>query len=396
MAQRLQLVQDLAEIIGVRAFPAPGPPGTVTRRPSTCATRTGPQPSLVVTDWQAGGRLAGCHPVDHRRPFDRPRRASSCSSTTRSAATRLPRRPPRADVPGIHAGRVLSRRARLPHLQRRRSRGHAGRAGRRGTRQRPAPRRGRRRHAVQPGRRWSTTPPAATRCTGSRPASPEFRERVGRGLGRADRARAGDRDRPAVRPTRATCSTADSSWSSRLGTGATAIALLVTAATPAARETLVLKVARDEQYAERLGAEARALRRAEALAGRRAGRRPGHRRRRTALVLESAGEPHPGRRAAGRTPAPWTCSNATAATCSTSSTSSTAEGVWHRDLKPANLAARPRRRDKQPHLCVFDFSLAATPVDQIQAGTAALSRPVPRPASPDCATTPRPNGSPLL
>jgi serine/threonine protein kinase len=44
-------------------------------------------------------------------------------------------------------------------------------------------------------------------------------------------------------------------------------------------------------------------------------------------------------------------------------------GVAHRDLKPANLAARPRPKDKQPHLCVFDFSLAAAPAGQLAAGT---------------------------
>jgi hypothetical protein len=55
----------------------------------------------------------------------------------------------------------------------------------------------------------------------------------------------------------------------RLGTGATATALLVK--TDDGRE-LVLKVARDEQHAERLAAEARALGEAGALAGRGSGR----------------------------------------------------------------------------------------------------------------------------
>ena len=45
------------------------------------------------------------------------------------------------------------------------------------------------------------------------------------------------------------------------------------------------------------------------------------------------------------------------------------QGVTHRDIKPANLAARPRPKDKQPHLCIFDFSLAAAPAEQIGAGT---------------------------
>ncbi|WP_327009671.1 BREX system serine/threonine kinase PglW [Dactylosporangium sp. NBC_01737] len=46
-----------------------------------------------------------------------------------------------------------------------------------------------------------------------------------------------------------------------------------------------------------------------------------------------------------------------------------AEGITHRDIKPANLAARPRSKDGELHLCVFDFSLAAAPADQLTAGT---------------------------
>jgi serine/threonine protein kinase len=45
------------------------------------------------------------------------------------------------------------------------------------------------------------------------------------------------------------------------------------------------------------------------------------------------------------------------------------QGVIHRDIKPANLAARPRPKDRQKHLCIFDFSLANTPAEQITAGT---------------------------
>ncbi|WP_260729207.1 BREX system serine/threonine kinase PglW [Dactylosporangium roseum] len=46
-----------------------------------------------------------------------------------------------------------------------------------------------------------------------------------------------------------------------------------------------------------------------------------------------------------------------------------AEGIMHRDIKPANLAARPRSRDGELHLCVFDFSLAAAPAEHLTAGT---------------------------
>ena len=45
------------------------------------------------------------------------------------------------------------------------------------------------------------------------------------------------------------------------------------------------------------------------------------------------------------------------------------EGVPHRDLKPDNLGVRPRRGDRSLHLVLFDFSLARTPDTTLQAGT---------------------------
>lgn len=120
----------------------------------------------------------------------------------------------------------------------------------------------------------------------------------------------------------------------RLGTGATATALLVTppAADPAAdgggepageraagRRELVLKVARDEQYVDRLAAEARTLRAmrphwqvAALVDG------PVTIGGRTALVLESAGTRTLAEALAGWR---WTCWSGTAGTCWTSSRS---------------------------------------------------------------------------
>jgi len=51
------------------------------------------------------------------------------------------------------------------------------------------------------------------------------------------------------------------------------------------------------------------------------------------------------------------------------------EGVAHRDIKPDNLGARPRRRDRQPHLVLFDFSLAKAPIEAVRAGTSAYLDP---------------------
>ncbi|MGY1621049.1 BREX system serine/threonine kinase PglW [Geodermatophilus sp. SYSU D00965] len=51
------------------------------------------------------------------------------------------------------------------------------------------------------------------------------------------------------------------------------------------------------------------------------------------------------------------------------------EGVAHRDIKPDNLGARPRRRDRQPHLVLFDFSLAKAPIEAVRAGTSVYLDP---------------------
>ncbi|MDG4789092.1 BREX system serine/threonine kinase PglW [Micromonospora sp. WMMD1102] len=161
----------------------------------------------------------------------------------------------------------------------------------------------------------------------------------------------------------------------RLGAGATAVALLVTMKNEnGGSRDLVLKVARDEQHEERLKAEARTL----------------------------AGLKHP--QVAALVKGPVTVGNRTAILMESAGPRTLAEdlrggrlvldllerygrdlldilryldgmGVWHRDLKPANLAARPRPSDRQPHLCVFDFSLSSTPATELGAGTVAYLDP---------------------
>lgn len=44
-------------------------------------------------------------------------------------------------------------------------------------------------------------------------------------------------------------------------------------------------------------------------------------------------------------------------------------GVAHRDIKPDNLGIAPRGRGHALHLALFDFSLAAAPLDRLEAGT---------------------------
>ena len=154
----------------------------------------------------------------------------------------------------------------------------------------------------------------------------------------------------------------------RLGTGATATALLVTRQEGEVKRELVLKVARDEQHAERLAAEAATLgglkdsKVAALVEG------PVIVGGRTCLLLESAGartlaeELQGGRLVLDLVERYGRDLLDIVAFLD-------GEGVWHRDLKPANLAARPRPRDKQLRLCAFDFSMASTAATQLSAGT---------------------------
>ena len=127
----------------------------------------------------------------------------------------------------------------------------------------------------------------------------------------------------------------------------------------------MLKVARDEQHAERLAAEADVLRRLRHWQVAALVRGPVTVGGRTALLMESAGrrtlaeELQGGRLALDLLERYGRDLLEIVAYLD-------GEGVWHRDLKPANLAARPRPKDKQLHLCVFDFSLAATPATQLE------------------------------
>ncbi|MBF9127694.1 BREX system serine/threonine kinase PglW [Plantactinospora sp. S1510] len=154
----------------------------------------------------------------------------------------------------------------------------------------------------------------------------------------------------------------------RLGSGATATALLVDAETPEGRRDLVLKVARDEQHRERFAAEARTLDKVRDSRVAALVKGPVQVGPRTALLMENAGsrtlaeDLREGRLSLDLLERYGRDLLEIVAMLD-------GQGVWHRDIKPANLAARPRPKDKQPHLCIFDFSLADTPADQINAGT---------------------------
>lgn len=158
----------------------------------------------------------------------------------------------------------------------------------------------------------------------------------------------------------------------RLGSGSTAVALLCERPGAAAPE--VLKVAKDEDHAERLRDEARVLTDlrhigiVELLGIERIGGR-------TTLRLAPAGDPEDKN---GLTLADRLTSQGRLGLDLLDRFGDDlleiigvleSEGVAHRDLKPDNLGVRPRRGDRSLHLVLFDFSLARTPDTALQAGT---------------------------
>lgn len=169
----------------------------------------------------------------------------------------------------------------------------------------------------------------------------------------------------------------------RLGTGATALALKVrraaagetdppgglTGALGRPGEICVLKVARDEGKRQRLLDEADRLGHlkhwqvAQLLAP------PLTVGRRTALLLEFAGEQTLAEKLATGGRLNLESLERFGTDLLDIVRALDAQGVMHRDIKPANLAARPRPKDGELHLCIFDFSLASAPAEQWQAGT---------------------------
>jgi serine/threonine protein kinase len=158
----------------------------------------------------------------------------------------------------------------------------------------------------------------------------------------------------------------------RLGSGSTAVALLCRRT--GATEPEVLKVAKDEDHAERLRDEARALDGLDhpgivkLLGVERVGGR-------TTLRLAPAGDPDD---KAGMTLADRLATHGRIGLDLLERFGDDLleilayledRGVPHRDLKPDNLGVRPRRGDRSLHLVLFDFSLARTPDTSLTAGT---------------------------
>ncbi|WP_116997335.1 BREX system serine/threonine kinase PglW [Desertimonas flava] len=158
----------------------------------------------------------------------------------------------------------------------------------------------------------------------------------------------------------------------RLGSGSTAVALLCER--PGSTEPEVLKVAKDEDFAERLRDEARALERLHhpGIVKVHAVERIGGR---TTLRMEPAGDPDgvAGLTLADRLNAQGRIGLDLLERFGEDLLDAVdylgTMGVAHRDIKPDNLGVRPRRGDRSLHLVLFDFSLTQTPDTSIGAGT---------------------------
>lgn len=150
----------------------------------------------------------------------------------------------------------------------------------------------------------------------------------------------------------------------RLGKGAMALALEVARQ----EESFVLKVAHEAQHGEHLAREAQALQSLShpyiveclevlEMAGR------------TCLLLEKAGEETLARRLARQGPLQLDYLERFGQDLLKALVHLEKTGVRHRDIKPANLGVVLHKKDSTPHLMLFDFSLAGTPDDNIEAGT---------------------------
>ncbi|GIF74300.1 BREX system serine/threonine kinase PglW [Asanoa siamensis] len=365
LAQRLQIVQDLAEIISY-AHARRLSHRALNPRAVYVANPTAARPSLVVTDWQAGGRLAGSTQV------------TKLSTSTDGAGLELffddevrtyqaPEAVNRGDVPGSQldvfslgalAYRIFSGEPPAASPEELVTAVHDG---------------GLNLAAVADGMPNALLTLIYDATRGDPAGRVKTASAFRAGLDDVWDELTRPEPEPVIDPLHAQKGMVLEGGFTvvrRLGTGATATALLVSEETPDGIRTRVLKVARDEQYADRLGAEAAVLKTmrhhwqvAELLAG------PVTVGGRTTLVLESAGDRTLADELAGGRRLALDLLERYGRDLMDIISFLEGEGVWHRDLKPANLAARPRPKDRQLHLCVFDFSLAATPVDQLGAGT---------------------------
>ncbi|WP_435588960.1 BREX system serine/threonine kinase PglW [Micromonospora chalcea] len=361
LAQRLQLVQDLAEIIDY-AHSRRLAHRALSPRAVYVGDADGPRPTLVVTDWQTGGRLAGTSQLTRLGPSSDPA-SLELFFDDEVRRYQAPEADRAAGMPG-HRLDVFSLGALAYRI-------FAGAAPAAGAEELANAVRDSGLHldAVvdgMPSELVKLVYDATRGDPGQRlPSVSRFRgdlEKVWDELTAPD-------PEPVTDPLsahRGDLLDGGLEVRDRLGSGATAVALLVRRAGES--RDLVLKVARDEQHEERLTAEAQTLAKlhhhqvAALVEG------PVRVGGRTALLMESAGQQTLAEELRGGRLALDLLERYGRDLLDIVNYLD-GQAVWHRDLKPANLAARPRPKDKQPHLCVFDFSLSSTPADQLGAGT---------------------------
>lgn len=154
----------------------------------------------------------------------------------------------------------------------------------------------------------------------------------------------------------------------RRGRGSTGVALLVDDP-PGDHEGVVLKIARDDDAAARLDAEATVLaaldhpRIVQLLEG------PFEVDGRRAILLSDAGRKTLADRLASEGRATIEQLENFGRDLLEAVAYLEAQGVFHRDIKPTNLGDAPDRGTRKPRLTLFDFSLAAEPVEHVSSGT---------------------------
>lgn len=154
----------------------------------------------------------------------------------------------------------------------------------------------------------------------------------------------------------------------RRGRGSTGTALLVDDP-PGDREGVVLKVARDDDAAARLDAEATVLasldhpRIVQLLEG------PFEVDGRRAILLSDAGRKTLADRLAAEGRATIEQLENFGRDLLEAVAYLETTGVFHRDIKPTNLGDAPDRGTRKPRLTLFDFSLATEPVEHLSSGT---------------------------
>ncbi len=361
LAQRLQLVQDLAEIIDY-AHSRRLAHRALSPRAIYVADPDGPRPALVVTDWQTGGRLTGSTELTRLGPSSDPA-SLGLFFDDEVRCYQAPEAENAAKLPG-HQLDVFSVGATAYRIL-------AGTAPAASPEELVAAVRDSGLHldAVVDGMPHTLVTLVYDATRGDPAQRLSSVSAIRDGLEKVWEELTAPEPEPVTDPLsahRGDILDGDLEVKDRLGSGATALALLVRR--PEDSDDLVLKVARDEQHEERLAAEARTLaglkhpQVAALVDG------PVRVGGRTALLLESAGRQTLAEELRGGRLALDLLERYGRDLLDIVNYLDS-QGVWHRDLKPANLAARPRPKDKQPHLCVFDFSLADTSADRITAGT---------------------------